>query len=168
MNPRSIEQLDDAFRSAGADEGTLWLLDEPKAFLVPVWNSGPDADKIVGQYRQPLTAGLISLTCISQQALCENGVYRNAKQDPTLDRSLGKRTCSMIAVPFCHQGEIRGVVSCVKLTADGPDQADPPGFTPGDLRIVAEAACRAAEQSERECDTDGPSASPFTPPPITP
>lgn len=145
---RQQETLRRTFARAGADEGTLWRLDEGRTALLPVWNSGPAAALIVGKHRQPLASGLISLVCITEQPLCENAVHRHAGQDPTLDRSLGKLTCAMIAVPLHCDGVIQGVISCVKLRpADSPGP-DPPGFDAADLRLVAEAAERIGRSLE--------------------
>lgn len=136
-----------AFLETRADEGTLWLLDPSLEALIPVWNSGANAAHFVGHYRQPLQTGLISLVCVSGQALCENSVYQNAGQDPTLDRQLGVLTCSMIAVPLKFRGEIRGVISCVKLKPANTNTPDPEGFTPEDLVRIGEAA-RLFKQNE--------------------
>ena len=57
-----------AFAAVGADEGTIWLLDENEEALVPVWSSGPYGERFVGIHRQPLTAGLMSLICVTEQA----------------------------------------------------------------------------------------------------
>ena len=92
--------LTKAFSAVGADEGTIWLLDEKEEALVPVWSSGPYGERFIGAHRQPLTAGLMSLICVTEQGICENAVYQNAQQDPTLDRRLGVLTCAMIAVPL--------------------------------------------------------------------
>ncbi|HEY5814031.1 MAG TPA: hypothetical protein VIT23_15425, partial [Terrimicrobiaceae bacterium] len=92
--------LKGAFEAVRADEGTIWLLDEKEEALVPVWSSGPYGERFIGIHRQPLTAGLMSLICVTEQAICENSVYQNAQQDPTLDRRLGVLTCAMIAVPL--------------------------------------------------------------------
>ena len=132
------ELLRQSFAAIGASEGTIWQLDETRAELVPIWNSGPNAKAFVETYRQPLSTGLISLVCVTEQALCENEVYRHAGQDPTLDRQLGVLTCAMIAVPLRLRGETIGVVSCVKLKAD-PEASDPPPFTAADLACVQEA-----------------------------
>jgi len=132
------------FPTIGADEGTLWLLDEEKEELVPVWNSGPHAEEFVGKHRQPLSAGLISVVCLTEQALCENEVYRHAGQDPTLDRRLGVLTCSMMAVPLRAGGELRGVVSCVKLKKRTGDP-DPSGFSQSDLGALQAAVAQAGE-----------------------
>jgi len=128
-----------AFASAGADEGTLWLLDEAQTALIPVWNSGPRAEQFVGRHRQPLDAGLISLVCVTGQALCENAVYQNAAQDPTLDRSLGLLTCAMIAVPLHFRAAMRGVVSCVKLKPARDAGPDPAPFSGADLAAITAA-----------------------------
>ncbi len=131
-----LPELAEAFTSVGADEGTLWLLSDQRDALLPAWNSGPNASAIVGDYQQPLTTGLISFVCISEQAICENSVYRNASQDPTLDRKLSLLTCSMIAVPLKIRGEVHGVVSCVKLKAPHTPE-DPPPFSADDLAAIA-------------------------------
>ena len=59
----------------------------------------------------------MSLICVTEQAICENAVYQNAQQDPTLDRRLGVLTCAMIAVPLRFRDAIHGGVSCVRLKA---------------------------------------------------
>jgi GAF domain-containing protein len=137
----AASRLATAYVTIGADEGTLWLLDETKEALVPVWNSGPRAEEFVGKHRQPLSAGLISVVCLTEQALCENEVYRHAGQDTTLDRRLGVLTCSMMAVPLRVGGEVRGVVSCVKLKKNAGDP-DPAGFSQTDLEVLRAAVAR--------------------------
>ena len=135
--PRALKKLSGALDEVAADEGTVWQLDEAGEALSPVWNSGPRAAEFVGKHRQPLSAGLISLVCVTGQALCENAVYRHVGQDATLDRTLGVLTCAMIAVPWRRDGEVCGVVSCVKLKPS-PETPDPSPFTPGDLARVVE------------------------------
>jgi GAF domain-containing protein len=145
------EALKDTFSCLSADEGTLWVIDEEGEALVPRWNSGPNAAQILSRHRQRLTGGLISLVCATEQPLCENAVYRNTQQDPTLDRKLGVLTCAMIAVPLRLFGETVGVLSCVKLknTLEAPD---PEPFSAADLAwatgVVEEL------QSELEAEDD--------------
>lgn len=139
LSPESNAAISGVLAEVGADEGTVWQLDEAGETLIPVWNSGPRAAEFVGKHRQPLSAGLISLVCVTGQALCENEVYRHTGQDSTLDRTLGVLTCAMIAVPWLRDGEIRGVVSCVKLKTS-PGAPDPAPFTAGDLARMVEAA----------------------------
>jgi hypothetical protein len=62
--------LTKAFSAVGADEGTIWLLDEKEEALVPVWSSGPYGESFIGAHRQPLTAGLMSLICVTEQGIC--------------------------------------------------------------------------------------------------
>jgi hypothetical protein len=128
-----------AFDSVDADEGTIWLLDEHEEALVPVWSSGPYGEHFVGIHRQPLTAGLMSLICVTEQAICENSVYQNAQQDPTLDRRLGVLTCAMIAVPLRFRDAIHGGVSCVRLKLANASAPEPPPFSTADLALVTEA-----------------------------
>jgi hypothetical protein len=137
--PSHRSLLAEAIASVFADEGTVWLLDEARQALVPVWNSGPDAAAFVGKHVQPLSVGLVSLVFVTGQALCENQVYWHAGQDPTLDHALGVLTCSMIVVPLRVGGEMRGVVSCVKLRRADSNEPDPPPFTAADLAAVGEA-----------------------------
>lgn len=128
-----------AFADVHADEGTIWLLDEKQEALVPVWSSGPYGERFVGIHRQPLTAGLMSLICVTEQAICENAVYQNAQQDPTLDRRLGVLTCAMIAVPLRFCDAIHGGVSCVRVKAANASAPEPPPFSTADLALVTEA-----------------------------
>jgi GAF domain len=129
-----------AFAAVGADEGTIWLLDETQEVLIPVWSSGSYGERFVGIHRQPLTAGLMSLICVTEQALCENSVYQNEQQDPTLDRRLGVLTCAMIAVPLRFRDAIHGGISCVRLKPmDAADELEPPPFSARDLAVVTDA-----------------------------
>jgi hypothetical protein len=129
----------DAFDSVGADEGTIWLADSKEENLVPSYNSGSRALSFVNQFRQPLARGLISLVFRNGQSFCENEVYRNAKQDPTLDKRLEVLTCGMIAVPFYFALEVRGIISCVKLKAN-EDAPDPSGFSPESIHRIERVA----------------------------
>lgn len=124
-----------------ATEGTLWLLDEARQYLVPVWNSGPAADRFVGSFVQPLSSGLISLVCITELALCENAVDQNGRQDPTLDRQLGLKTEAMIAVPLYFHDQLRGIISCVKLhDTRGGVIISQTSFSGSDLALVGKTA----------------------------
>ncbi len=137
MDPASFSKsLQILFGTISAHEGTLWLLNDRMECLVPAWNSGPNANAFVGNFRQPLTSGLISLVCITGQAICENEVYQHAGQDPRLDQQLGVKTCSMIAVPVLVDGEVKGIVSCVRLKPAEKDVPDPLPFSADDLRAV--------------------------------
>jgi hypothetical protein len=121
---------------AGADEGTIWLADEEGEALVIAFNSGPNAGRLVNQYRQPLTAGLVSLVYASGRPLCEHGVYRNQSHDPTLDTQLKVRTCAMIVTPLYYGQQSRGVISCVQLQAEGSEGPEPAGFSHESLAVM--------------------------------
>jgi hypothetical protein len=131
--------LVDALRRAGADEGTVWLLDAARAHLVPRFNSGPRAAEFVGKFQQSLRAGMISMVVATEQPICENDLHQNHQQDPSLDRKLGLRTCAMIAVPFYFASDLRGVLSgvCLRPACGGEE---PRGFTPEALGILQRAA----------------------------
>lgn len=125
---------------ANAHEGTVWLLDEAREYLIPRFNTGPRAAEFVGHFRQSLRAGMISMVVATELPICENEVHKNGRQDRTLDRALLLQTCAMIAVPLYYASELRGVVSAVQLKpADSPDP-DPPGFTVENLQRLQRTA----------------------------
>jgi GAF domain-containing protein len=127
-------------RAIGADEGTVWLLDEGRSVLVPRFNNGPHAGKFVGRFRQTLRAGMISMVVSTEQPICENEVHQNQQQDKTLDRELGLLTCAMLAVPLYFAHELRGVLSAVQLRPADVAAPEPPGFTPQHLDALQLAA----------------------------
>lgn len=146
--------LHDAFHRIRADEGSIWLLDDDKTHLIIAHNNGPDTAKILG-FRQPLKEGIVSMVAATEQAFAENEVYKNKRHSATLDRTLGKTTYAMVAVPFYLLGEVRGVVSCVqmlnvryeeeKAVAEG---TKPPGFSVEHMGIVSRATSVVSELIE--------------------
>jgi transcriptional regulator with GAF, ATPase, and Fis domain len=138
------------FRAIGAHEGTVWLLDQSRSFLVPRFNSGPNAANFVGSYRHSLRSGMISMVVSTEQPICENEVHKNQQQDKTLDRELGLTTCAMLATPLYFGGELRGVISAVQLKCPGSNQPEPPGFTPQHLEALQLAAAVLARLVEQE------------------
>ncbi len=140
-----LSLLQDTFRQVGASEGSIWLLDAEKQHLVVTYNTGPDSDKIVG-FKQPLSEGIVSMVVATEQGFAESEVYKNKKHSPTLDRTLGKTTYAMVAVPFYLLGAVRGVISCVQLLnvrfdSEGaiPTEALPSGFSPAQIGLVQRA-----------------------------
>ena len=145
LDPTMRSVVNAGFTAAGAHEGMIWLAersaDPPGEIdaLVAAYNTGPDAEKIVGKFRQPIGKGIISTVFAYEQPFCENNVYRNQKQDKTLDQTLGVVTVAMIAVPLYFAGAPRGIISCVQLKPAG-EVNDPPGFPMESLRHVQLAA----------------------------
>lgn len=131
--------IDLAFRDAHADEGTVWIADKTADSLVAAYNTGPNAETLVGRFRQPLNAGLISMVYANERPFLENKVAQNTKQDKSLDLLLKVHTSAMLAAPFYFMRACRGVVSCVQLAPAGSVAADA-GFIEGDLGIVRHAA----------------------------
>lgn len=127
--------LTDCFTRIGGHEGTVWLLDATREALIPRFNTGPHAAEFVGSFRQSLRSGMISMVAVMAQAICENDVHNNARQDKTLDQRLALETCSMLAVPFYFVGQGRGVISCVQLRHTGSAE-DCGGFTAEDLQAL--------------------------------
>lgn len=119
--------------AAGADEGTLWLPDRSGEFLVPVWNSGPNAGRIVGQFRQPVGAGLICMVFATEQPFVENDIVHNSQQSKLLDVTLGVRTQALAAVPLQFVNACRGVLSAVQLGDSDVEVIPPRTFAPAAL-----------------------------------
>ena len=137
-----LKLLKETFARIGADEGSIWLLDQEKEHLVVAYNSGPNTEKIMG-FKQPVSKGIVSLVVASEHAFVESQVYKNAKHSKGLDEKLHKTTYAMIAVPLYFLNEVRGVISCVQLldvaVRDGqaaPTGETPPGFGPPELNAI--------------------------------
>lgn len=143
-------QLVEALASADAHEGTVWLLDQTRSFLVPRFNSGPNAERFVGSFRQSLRSGMISMVVATEQPVCENDVLKNEQRDQTLDRKLQLITCAMLAVPFYFAGELRGVISAVQLKPAASTAPEPPGFTGENLNTLQLAASVLSRMIEHQ------------------
>ncbi len=137
-----LKLLKETFARIGAEEGSIWLLDQEKQHLVVAYNSGPNTAKIMG-FKQPVSKGIVSLVVASEHPFVENQVYKNAKHSKTLDEKLHKMTYAMIAVPFYFLNEVRGVISCVQLLdveiqggKAAPTGDTPPGFGPPELNAI--------------------------------
>jgi hypothetical protein len=143
--------LQDTFQHVGADEGSVWLLDNPKTHLIAAYNSGPDAETIVG-FKQPLTQGIVSMVAATEQPVVENQVFKNAEHSPNLDRIIHKTTYAMMVVPFYILEHLHGVVSCVQLTTVKSEDGrtvlvgdEPPGFRRRDLDSFRRAVSVVSE-----------------------
>lgn len=128
--------LKEAFTQAGGCEGTVWLIDHQSRELVACYNSGEEAERLVG-FRQPVGQGIISMVFAQQHPYCENHIEASAGHDDTLDRKIAKHTTAMIAVPFYFAFGLRGVISCVQL-AEAPLSRE--GFRSTDVETLARAA----------------------------
>ena len=114
--------LHQSFDQIGADEGTIWLLDVDREHVIPVYNTGPNANRFVLQFRQPVSSGLIGMVVANHLPFVENDVPSNARQDGTLDRMLNVTTTALLAVPLSVSLGCVGVISAVKLTPRGEHQ----------------------------------------------
>jgi hypothetical protein len=131
--------LEDSFDAAGADEGTLWLVNPGKPELDTVFNNGPTAAKIL-KHSQKLDRGLISMVFSTGQPFCENNISENPEHDKAVDRETGFSTTAMIAVPFYFAQQCRGIVSCVQLTKKPGSAPTRAAFDMESMREVSRAA----------------------------
>jgi hypothetical protein len=129
-----------AFKQAAADEGTVWLVEESTKTLAAAYNTGPNAEKLVGRFKQPLSAGLISMVFASEQPFIENEIFKNPEQDKSLDSMLQLQTYAMIATPLYFLNACRGVISCVQLAVPGSTAPLPRGFHETDEAAVRHCA----------------------------
>ncbi len=128
-----------SFELINASEGSIWLHDGNENCLVIAFNTGPNSGQLVGKFKQPLTAGIVSMVFSSEQSFVENDVYKNSQHDKNLDSMLRHRTQSMIVTPMYFLAGCRGVISCVQL--QGPEKTERlRGFSEHDLVMVRHAA----------------------------
>ena len=112
------------------------MADRTEEILIPVFNSGPQAEEILKR-RQPVGRGIIGMVFSIQQAFCENEISRNPAQDRTIGEVVGFEIESMIAVPLNFARECRGVVSCVIQAHSDKTGSEPRRFTGESLREVS-------------------------------
>lgn len=128
--------LQSGCRTAGADAVGIWLADSEEDQLALMSGHGGRVEECVGEYKQPLSSGLISMVYATGQAFCENEIQGRPGHSPVLDELLGVKTQAMIAVPFYFAQHIRGVVSFVQLSEREDESAQARGFSQSDLREV--------------------------------
>jgi transcriptional regulator with GAF, ATPase, and Fis domain len=131
--------LEDSFNAAGADEGTLWLVNSSKRALDAVFNNGPAAKKM-REISQTLDRGLISMVFSTGQPFCENSIEQNPEHDKDVDSQIGLPTTAMIAVPFYFAQQCRGIISCVRLTNKAGSASSRKGFDMESMREVNRAS----------------------------
>lgn len=118
--------------SLAADSISVWIADLEEQNLI-VTHSEPDPDFL--GWTQPLSEGLTSLAYASEQSLCENQVYLNARHSKRADEAMKQITTALIATPFYFGGRVQGVISCVQIKRS-EDAPDPLGFTARGLNRV--------------------------------
>jgi len=148
LTPLTRQVLERGFAEAGAHEGTVWLADATGESLQPAHNTGPDAARVVGAFKQPLKSGLICMVYASEQAFLENDVSRNSEQSKLLDSLLQVETLAMVAVSFYFLRACRGVVSCVQLKRTGVAGPETPGFRPEHLDTIQRTAALLSQLIE--------------------
>lgn len=131
----AISLLRDAFTRVGGCEGTIWLADSEGQFLIASYNSGDDADNLVG-FEQPIGSGIISMVFSQQQPYCENNISASSGHDDTLDRKIAKHTTALLAVPLYFAFGLRGVISCVQLKEVDSGEGKK-GFSTADIETLA-------------------------------
>src|SRR6202790_5762959 len=83
--------LNDSVKRAGADEGSVWIVDSEMKHLVISYNSGPNAEAITG-FQQSLDEGIVSLVFANEQSFVETEEFRNENNGGVLDDNSVVRT----------------------------------------------------------------------------
>ena len=135
----SFDLLRDAVKSAGADEGALWLVDDVARELRPCFSIGEHSDIFLNEIRQPLSSGLISMVFFTENSICEAEVGRRSEYCPDVDSRLGLKTKAMIAIPVFFAQRCRGVFSAVLFEQPG-EATRKEAFLPADFEILSQAA----------------------------
>ena len=131
----AISLLREAFAHVGGCEGTVWLADSEEKYLIASYNSGDDADSLIG-FEQPIGSGIISMVFSQQQPYCENDIQASNGHDDTLDRKMSKHTTALLAVPLYFAFGLRGVISCVQLE-EVENGVGKNGFSSADIEALA-------------------------------
>lgn len=117
VTPLMEELFRDGLLSITADGGTLWWLSPGEAVLEAVFN--PLEPEIAGK-RQPLVSGIISLVLATSETLRVESADSHHHHSAVIDTALGKRTRTMIAVPFRLRDRVCGVLTAVRFGAAEP------------------------------------------------
>lgn len=132
--------IQEAINGSGGTEGSVWLFDQASESLIIAYNTGPNSQKLAGQFKQPLSSGIVSMVFSSEQPFAKNEVFNDPGQDKTLDSLLKVRTYAMIAVPFYFLEACRGVLSCVQLVPADAENIKLSGFDENHDRAFRHAA----------------------------
>lgn len=98
----------------------LWIAEADH--LLPIVGYGPHASNFIGEYRHPLSEGIISMVHASGQPFCENNISANPQHSSRLDLQLSIQTEAMIAVPIISRGTIFGVITFVHTSVANKTQ----------------------------------------------
>ncbi|MBK1831530.1 GAF domain-containing protein [Verrucomicrobiaceae bacterium R5-34] len=109
----------------------LWLAGNDH--LHPLLGHGPHSSRFIGDYRHPLSEGLISMVFASGQPFCENNIQANPQHSSRLDQQLGIQTDAMIVVPVISAGEMAGVITCVHTSQIDSPAENSQAFTSADM-----------------------------------
>lgn len=140
----SFELLTEAVKSAGADEGALWLVDDVARVLQPCFSVGEHADLFLNEIRQPLSSGLISMVFFTENSICEAEVGLRSEYCPDVDSRLGLKTKAMIAIPVFFAQRCRGVFSVVLFEKAG-ETTGKNAFLSADFEVLSQAAALWSE-----------------------
>lgn len=126
------EELKQAVRAVGAEEGSILLLTPSGQALRFAVCSSDSAAKLVDT-QQPVTRGVVGLVASFQQPTIANQLADDPQHDPTVDTKIGSTTRSQMAVPLSDAEHEFGVVTAIN--AQNGD-----GFTNADLERYLDAA----------------------------
>ncbi|MCY2927549.1 MAG: GAF domain-containing protein [Planctomycetota bacterium] len=139
-----------AVQHAGADEGSLLVLDDKKNRLVFAMTTGESEKTLIGQH-VPLGKGLTGLAAVSREVQIGAPRFKDIKQRKRAGSTTGQPT-AVIAAPMLIRDEPVGVITAVSFD---PDKR----FTDADASLYAKTASVAAavvDQNRRLRQMSGP------------
>jgi serine phosphatase RsbU (regulator of sigma subunit)/predicted Ser/Thr protein kinase len=127
-------------REAGADRGTIFLIDRRKQVL---WSRVLEGDKKI-RIELPLGKGIAGEVARSGETLNIPDAYKDGRFNPEVDKSSGYTTRSLLCVPMrSYAGDIVGVIELLNKKA-GPFTQEDEDF----LREVCAHAATLLEQAQ--------------------
>jgi len=132
VDPQLAAELASAVRAVDAEEGSILLLTPSgQALRFAVASSSASAKLIDTQ--QPVTRGIVGLVASFQQPTISNELAGDPQHDPSVDRKVGSKTRSQMAVPLSDAYAEYGVVTAINARR-------PEGFSDEHMRRYLEAA----------------------------
>jgi len=131
-DPQLLAELAEAVRAVDAEEGSILLMVGGGQSLRFALSVSPMAQKLIGT-QQPVTRGVVGLVASFQQPTITNHVANDPQHDPSIDKRVGSRTRSQMAVPLSDSEHEFGVVTAINAKCEA-------GFSDADLRRYLQAA----------------------------
>ncbi|MEJ5166039.1 MAG: protein kinase [Thermoanaerobaculia bacterium] len=131
-----------ATREAGAERGTIFLVDKKRQCL---WSKTLEGDREV-KIEVPLGKGIVGHTALTGDILNIPDAYSDPRFNPEVDKKTGYKTKSLLSVPMkSYTNEIVGVIQLLNKNKEGVLEA----FNKEDEEFLKEVCAHAATLLEQ-------------------